>query len=354
MSVAIFNDIPFKDIYGDQKGVINGEYDKNSLSEHLIRYWVSYVECHHCSRENTCKFAQPHPKWEWKKLEIQCGVKSKFIKNFVALTFEEYVSADSLMQEKLLSATYHLAEYVKMSEVQIGWAIDDEWLNDVGEYGKSFLSNLVHLRERLTQAAQDLAFLPNLYRKKPILLVEGQSEKAFLDKLRESHNSWFTDLRTEVYGGNGNAHPRRIQMRLEKYSEDGYVCFMQGDKDGKEKSSFEKLIKQGTVLEQNTFLFTFDFESSIPRKLLFKVLKNLELLGRIDESEFLGKTNNESSICSQLNAVFDLYVEPYKVQIADELGWILNNSAFYWYQDENNFMEETELGRFLDFVINMR
>jgi len=88
--------------------------------------------------------------------------------------------------------------------------------------------------------------------------------------------------------------------------------------------------------------------------LLFKVLKNLELLGRIDESEFLGKTNNESSICSQLNAVFDLYVEPYKVQIADELGWILNNSAFYWYQDENNFMEETELGRFLDFVINMR
>jgi len=354
MNVAIFNKIPFKDIYGDKKGFIDGKYDSNSLSEHLISCWVSYIECHHCPRENTCKFAKPHPKWGWKKLEIQCGVKSEFIKNFVALTFEEYVEVDSLTQEKLLSATYHLAEYVALSETQIGWAIDSEWLENFGEYGKSFLTNIVHLRERLSQAAQDLSFLPNLYSKKPIILVEGQSEKAFLDKLRESHNIWFTDLRTEVYGGSGNAHPRRIQMRLDKYSEDGYVCFMQGDKDGKDKGSFEKLIKQGAVLEKNTFLFRFDFESSIPRELLFQALTNLQLTNNISEEEFLSNTNNEASICTQLNAVFDLDIATYKVQIADELGWILNNSDFHWYQDKNNFMEETELGRFLDFVIKMR
>ena len=185
MTVVTFNAIPFKDFHGDQKGVIDGEYDKDSLSEYLISYWVSYIEYHHCPRENTCKFAQPHPKWEWKKLEIQCGVKKEFIKNFVALTFEEYVDADSLTQEKLLSATYHLAEYVELSEIQIGRAIDDGWLKGYGEYGKSFLANIVHLRESLTQAAQDLSYLPNLYSKKPIILVEGQSEKAFLDKLRE-------------------------------------------------------------------------------------------------------------------------------------------------------------------------
>jgi hypothetical protein len=354
MSLATFKKVPLRDIYGDKTLSINGDYDNVSLSELLIINWVSYVECHHCSRENTCKFVQPHPHHEWKKLEIRCGVKSEFIRNFVALTFDEYVNADSLIQEKLLSATFYLAEYVFLSETQIGWTIDKNWLEGMGEYGKSFLTNMVHLREKLTQAAQDLSFLPRLYDKKPILLVEGQSEKTFIDKLRESHNSWFSDLRTEIYGGNGNAHPRRIQMRLDKYAIDGYTCYMQGDKDGKEKGSFERLIKQGTVLEENTFLFEFDFESSIPKKLLFIILKNLDLLDRVDKNDFLLKTNNLSSISIQLNEKFDLNIEPYKIKIADELGWVINNADFNWYQDENSFMEETELGRFLDFIIKMR
>ncbi|MFS1422869.1 hypothetical protein [Shewanella sp. 10N.286.48.B5] len=353
MTIANFDSVPFRDIYGDKKGVITGEFNTQSLSDYLIEYWVSYVECHHCPRENTCKFAIPHPKWEWKKLEILCGVKSEFIRNFVALTFEEYIGADSDAQERLLSATFHLSEYAIMSEQQIGWTIDDEWLKNLGTYGKTFLGNIVHLREKLTHAAQDLSYVPNLYNRKPILLVEGQSEKAFLDKLRESHNSWFTDLRTEVYGGNGNAHPRRIQMRLEKYVEDGYTCFMQGDKDGKEKGSFEKLIKQKVVEEKNTFLFDYDFESAIPRKLLLIALHNLELLLDIDSDAFLEKTDSESSICIQIKNVFELDLEPYKVALADEIGWVFNNSQFHWYQDKSDFMEKTELGRFLDFVIKM-
>jgi hypothetical protein len=353
MTIVNFDSVPFRDIYGDKKGVIEGDFDIQSLSDYLIEHWVSYVECHHCPRENTCKFAIPHPKWEWKKLEIQCGVKSEFIKNFVALTFDEYTNSNSDIQERLLSATYHLSEYTMMSEQQIGWTIDDEWLKNLGTYGKAFLGNIVHLREKLTHAAQDLSYMPNLYNRKPILLVEGQSEKAFLDKLRESHNSWFTDLRTEVYGGNGNAHPRRIQMRLEKYVEDGYTCFMQGDKDGKEKGSFEKLIKQKVVEEKNTFLFEFDFESAIPRKLLYIALRNLDLLPDIDSKVFLDKTDNESSVCSQIKAIFAVDLEPYKVVLADEIGWVFNNSEFHWYQDKNKFMEQTELGRFLDFVIKM-
>jgi hypothetical protein len=240
-----------------------------------------------------------------------------------------------------------------MSEQQIGWTIDDEWLKNLGAYGKTFLGNIVHLREKLTYAAQDLSYVPSLYRRKPILLVEGQSEKAFLDKLRESHNSWFTELRTEVYGGNGNAHPRRIQMRLDKYVEDGYTCYMQGDKDGKEKGSFDKLIKHKVVEEENTFLFDFDFESAIPRKLLLIALHNLELLLDIECEGFLEQTDNESSICIQIKAVFNVNLEPYKVLLADEIGWVINNSEFYWYQEENKFMEETELGRFLDCVIKM-
>ena len=142
-------------------------------------------------------------------------------------------------------------------------------------------------------------------------------------------------------------------MRLEKYVEDGYTCFMQGDKDGKEKGSFEKLIKQKVVEEKNTFLFEFDFESAIPRKLLYIALRNLDLLPDIDSKVFLDKTDNESSVCSQIKAIFGVDLEPCKVVLADEIGWVFNNSEFHWYQDKNKFMEQTELGRFLDFVIKM-
>ena len=54
--------------------------------------------------------------------------------------------------------------------------------------------------------------------------MEGQSEKAFLNKLRESNFAWFSDLRIEVYGGTGNIVGKRIRIRLDKYIEDGYIC----------------------------------------------------------------------------------------------------------------------------------
>ena len=347
------NSVPLRNIYGDKVDEIEGVFDEESLSEYLIGVWVSYVECHHCPRENTCKYAKPHPQWEWKKQEILCGVKSDFIKNFVSLTFDEYKTHDKQVHEHLLSGTYYLANYAMDSEQQIGWTLEKEWLKNLGKYGKDFFGRIVHLRETLNQAAQDLSYIPNLYRRKPILLVEGQSEKAFIDKLKESHNMWFYDLRVEVYGGNGNAHPRRIQMRLDKYIEDGYKCYMQGDKDGKDQNIFNRLITQKVVEEQNTFLFKFDFESSIPHKLLFNVLQRLELLTDIDESDFLNKVNSSESICKQLKTKFSTDIEPYKVQLADELGWFFNNHEFHWYQDRSKFMEKTELGRFLDFVIKM-
>ena len=49
------------------------------------------------------------------------------------------------------------------------------------------------------------------------------------------------------------------QRLLDKYIEDGYVCFMQGDKDGKEKDEFQRLINQGVVKEENIFQFELDF-----------------------------------------------------------------------------------------------
>lgn len=348
-----FEKLPLRDIYGDKKNELSGTFNPDQLGEYLTNEWVSYIECHHCPRSETCKYSKPHPKWEWKKQEIRCGVKIDVIKNFIKLSFPYLAAGNKEQKEHLLSAAYYLADFALDAETQVGILIDQDWLKWLGNYAPSFFGRVVHLRETLNKAAQDLSHAQGIYSRKPILLVEGQSEKVFLEKLRESHLAWFTDLRIEVYGGNGNRHPRRIQMRLEKYVEDGYVCYMEGDADGKQQDIFDKLLKQGTVKKENIFQFAYDFETSIPPTILLKALNNLGHLEQVCLKDFEQVINRSQSSCKLITEHFQLDIEPLKIELADELGWMFNNSNFSWYGDESKFMEETELGKFLDFVIKM-
>jgi len=348
-----FTKLPVLDIYGDKVGEISGEYNAGSLGDYLVEQWVGYVECHKCPRSETCKYAEPLPGSDWKKKEIICGVKADVIRNFIKLSFETLSKCDEEQKEKLLAAAYYLAEFSIDAETQVGILINDNWLDYLGKYAPNFFARIVHLRETLNQAAQVLAYIPHLYDRKPILLVEGQSEKAFLDKLREAHISWFSDLRVEVYGGSGNKHPKRIQMRLDKYIEDGYTCFMQGDKDGREKDEFKRLIRQGAVKEENIFQFEFDFETAVPPRLLLTALKNMGHLEKVDEADFVSKIDRSKSACTLIQEHYGVDIGPLKIDLADETGWIMSDKRFHWFQDKSNFMEETELGRFLEFVIKM-
>ena len=206
----------------------------------------------------------------------------------------------------------------------------------------------------MNRAASDIKLVKSLYYKKPILLVEGQSEKFFVEKLKESHLSWFSDLRVETYGGNGNAQPKRIQMQIEGYNDIGYMCFMQGDKDGKQDcQAFNRLIKNQSINKDNIFLFEYDFESSIPLHMLFQIIQKLGYLQDVNERDFISNMNVEQSVCMTLKHKYSFNIESSKIKIANELGFKFNNPYFSWYQDEDKFMEATELGRFLNFVIQM-
>ncbi|MBT9612918.1 MAG: hypothetical protein IV108_06605 [Burkholderiales bacterium] len=349
-----FDKLPILDISGNRVGELSGEFDADQLGKYLVSEWVPYVECHRkCSRSDTCKFAVPVPGQAGRYEEIRCGVKSTVIKNFINLSFSVLGNCDKEQQEKLLGGAYYLSEFAFDAEFQIGMLINEHTIKWLGEYAPQFFARLVHLRETLNSAGQMLAYVPNLYDRKPVLLVEGKSEKAFLDKLRESNISWFTDLRVEVYGGSGNKHPRRIEMRLAKYIEDGYVCFMQGDKDGKERDQFQKLINHGVVAKQNIFQFDFDFETAVPPRLLLTALNNMGYLEDIDKDDFVSKIDRSKSARQLLIENYGLNIDPLKMELADEIGWIMSDRRFHWFQDKSQFMEKTELGQFLQFAIKM-
>lgn len=348
---ATFDNALVRDLYGIKiNGCVNGVFTAEELGDLLVVNWVEYSECHKCSRVKSCEdiFC-----YDGVVQNSRCGVKSRFIKNFVELSFYSYIGASRLAQEKLLSATYYLSEFVYFSEIAIGCTLDKGSFEFGGDFSeaRAIANGLIHLREYLNLAAQDLSGFIGLYSKKAILLVEGEAEKIFLERLKWSHSLWFLDLRIEVYGGYGNSSVNRVEMNVRRYVESGYSCYMQGDKDGKnEHQNFNKLIKTGAVVERDLFVFSYDFETAIPAELLLGALHNIKLLLDVDLECFNSAVSeSNSSICKAMKYAFGFDIEPYKVAVASEVAWMLNNTHNKLLQSDE-FMTETELGKFLSFV----
>jgi len=219
-----------------------------------------------------------------------------------------------------------------------------------GEYAPILFGRMTHLRENLNRLGSYWKEIPEFRAKHPVLFVEGDSEKEFLDELRKSHSSWFLYLNVEVYGGKGNRRSKRIQMLLDNYVEQGYVIYAQGDADGKNTGIFRGLIKAGSVNEDNTFVFKHDFESSIPLSLLFTALKVMRFLEDISEEEFkIQLGNDDISVVKKLKEKFSIDIKLHKLELANTVARVLNHPRVTWWQNEK-FMNESELGQFLRFI----
>ena len=132
----------------------------------------------------------------------------------------------------------------------------------------------------------------------------------------------------------------------------GYKIYIQGDADGKHSEIFKELIRKGSVKEDCTFVFKYDFESSIPLGLLLKALHDLGELLDIQLDEFRNKLSpHDRSVVKKIEDVWGLKLEPLKLDIATIIAESLNNPRWAWWQDEK-FMK-TELGQFIDFIIKI-
>lgn len=192
------------DIYGVERAPLRGDLNSRQLADLFVENWIPYMECHKCGRSDYCRFARPHPTNEHKKLEIKCGVAEVAIRNFVDRTFEIAERLDASPRQAYLDGSFHLVRYVLESEQTIGNAINSAFLDWLGKYSPSYFGRLTHLRDTLNSLGQSFRQIPELSSHRALLLVEGWAEKAFLDKLKESHSNWFLDLLVECYDGKGN------------------------------------------------------------------------------------------------------------------------------------------------------
>jgi hypothetical protein len=337
------------EIPGNERLRLEGDFNAVSLADRMIYEWVPYFECHKCGRFDYCKFVQRFPNDPERARDIKCGVVESVLRLFVKSTFPLLAELRTEQRQAYLDAAFHFETFLFNAETLIGAHMSEDYIEDKGDWASGYYGRgIVRLRDNLNRIAEKLREIPQFRSQRAILFVEGWSEKAFLEKLRESGAHPFIDLLIDVYDGRGNRKPKRIQMLLDRFKRLGYSIFIEGDADGNNHDIFRDIVAQGTVNKERTFVFQHDFETSIPLGLLLAALQQLGEL--VDESldTFRTKAVGEGSVGARLKKAYGIELEPLKMELASQIADILNQRPSWW-QDER-FLE-TELGRFLKFVL---
>jgi hypothetical protein len=342
--------ITFLDAYGLERTPVEGRFTPEGLAARLIDEWVPFYECHKCSRSDYCKFAEPVSPGSARMREIQCGVVVTGIKNLVRVTFRHLPSFSRSQLQHYLDGVFHLTRFLFDAEIRIGSAMDDSYIDYLEDWAVPFFGRFVHLRDRLNSMAGAFKGLPKLDAEKGFLLVEGPSEKAFIERLRLSHLGWFIGIDVGTYSGKGSRGPRRLELLLSKLSSQGYRIHIQGDADGGPTNIFDGLVSRGLVDPQFTFVFPHDFETAVPHDLAHAALHHIGTLPGVDRQTYLEEISSRSGpLATRLLDAFSLDLQPIKVQFAEAVSGFINWATdWVWHRDEE-FMA-SDLGLFLQFL----
>lgn len=342
--------ISIYDIYGADRIPLNGDYSINVILDTLINEWIPLYECHKCGRSDYCKFAEKISESSHRMLDIQCGVVVSAMTNFLENTYHLLDGMDLNQKQNYFDGAYFLSQFIFNVEQAIGSSMSEVYMKYLGlEYAPRFFGRITNLRDSLNSLGSLFQSIPEMFSQRAILFVEGKSEKAFIEKLKESHMLWFMYIVIEDYEGKGNRHLKRIQMLLEKYIDLGYVIYIQGDADGNHTDIFKAMADRDLVKTDHTYVFEHDFESSIPPEILLSALNSLGKLENVSIDEFIDKVGGENrSVIGLLREHFNVDVEPLKIDLAVIVADIINNDLYPWWNNEE-FLQ-TELGKFLDFL----
>jgi hypothetical protein len=324
-----------------------GDLYINFFADKLIAEWIPYFECHQCGRGDYCKFTIPHGVNPHRKKDIKCGVVETLIRNFIKYTCKVFETLSKNDKQKYLDGLYYLQRYVYQAEQNIGMFLDEGILNYFDKFVPRVFGNTPSLRSDLNSFAEHFKDIKEFNIQKGILLVEGWSEKVFIQRMFEGGSIWSNSFDIEVYDGKNNKSPKKLQLLINKLRKDGYEIYIQGDQDGNQIDAFQEHKKRELLKDSHIFQFSHDFETAFPAKLMFHSLKELEILEIDDLEEFENLIYPcEESISNKLKRVLGIDINGNKVPIADMAGKIITRLDWW---NKNEIME-TELGMFLNFV----
>lgn len=336
-------------ISGHERTTISGTYAADELADRLIDEWIPYFECHHCGRFDYCKFVRRNANFPSRAQDIKCGVAATAIRSLTERCFPLLLAADGPVVQSFLDGAFHFHCFVYRAEVQIGNFLDKDILDWWDEFAPAAFGQLTALRAHLDEVARHFGQLSPVRAQNAVLLVEGWSEKAMIERLKQSGLACFTSIAVRTYDGKQNSRPGKLQMLLNDYQERGYNVFIQGDADGRDASGvFDDLCRKQGIPRNRTFVFEHDLETSIPPPLLYVALKELGELDGIEREVFLAAIgSDQGAVGPRLEARFGVLIAALKVPLAQTVADLFNRAHELW--NHPGFMS-TEFGRFLTFL----
>jgi hypothetical protein len=259
----------------ERASIPDGDYTIRELGERLRDGWIPYLECHKCGWFESCPFPQRKPLYPGLAEDIQCGVADRILMNCLAAWWPRLQEMNHAGIQQFIDALFHFVQFVLSSHQTLGTlfdAWDPEWWGP--EMAPQLMVGPLFLREDLNELAGSLQHVPSVRLWKSVIaFVEGESERAFLQRLRDRRQ--LSDLaRIEVLGGKGNATPERIPLGL--LHRQGYRVSLQLDADGSKTKKYPDLAERVLALGGAIFVFKRDFESAFPAPVL---AAGLEALG---------------------------------------------------------------------------
>lgn len=340
------------EINGFSKKDFTGKFNEIELAEELANEWIPYNDCSGCGKREYCKYGISNSQKLLNSDSSQCNFAVESLKNFIINTSNAIADSANNIKQDYLDSLYFFTTYILKSEQLNSILVDNERFKHYGWDAKAYSSMIIPIRDVLNKLSEKLKNIPDLYRRTSILLVEGETEMIFVNSTRGFGDVFRLEhFVLDCYHGKDNKREKRIKMLLDKYKEIGYSIYCQSDRDGKENTtgheSFFQYVKSGYLKKENLFQFKFDFETAIPKKLLYNVLVKFNELTKINFEEFDEKTNEGSINKSLFNEFYiDTETKSLKKRIAVEVG-----KAFLFINplDPEQLMK-SELGQFIEFL----
>ena len=225
---------------------LKGKYSTKLLTDTLIENWIGFEECSKCSRSDYCKYVEKFADNPKHLKEIKCGVVKDCIRNLVEVTFPILIKLNEKYIQYFLDGAFYYIKFINEAEFHIGWSADPGFFK---YYSNSILllGQICNLREYLNKVSFYWNEIPDFHINRPILFVEGETEKAFLDEMKKSRLSQFLRLQIESYEGKGNKKLKRIDSLLQDKLKYGYKLYISGDADGAKNVNFQSLVNSGVT-----------------------------------------------------------------------------------------------------------
>lgn len=278
---------------------------------------------------------------------------SRVVKNVVAISGSYYLS---LSKEKRLSFLKCIANLLKVVFAIKAWeprfsAVDASQK----QAGKPlFFASLTELIAPLESIQKGLQEIDGELPIRRVVLVEGESEQAFIRSIQLHSTVLNFDFEVYVYGGKGTLK-NLVHYILEK-NRQGIRVDLCVDFDGQVQSkSFLEKLGQHSCAIQRAFGFTRDFEAAFPPELLHSgLLQYLRLYTTLDptavtESETRAFLADQRPFVLAFETKFSVSIS--KPKLGTILGEIVLGTGAIWEGVVNTSSQCSEIAQFVRFLM---